>query len=62
MPATVNAEKCDGCGTCQDNCPSEAIHVERVGDGDVAVVKPEDCIDCNLCEEKCPQKAIEMKL
>jgi NAD-dependent dihydropyrimidine dehydrogenase PreA subunit len=59
MPAVVNVEKCDGCGTCQDNCPSDAIHVEEK---DVAVVKPEECIDCNLCEEKCPQKAIEMKL
>jgi len=54
----VDAEKCDGCGTCQDNCPSDAIHVEEK----VAVVKPENCIDCNVCADDCPKKAIEMKL
>jgi len=58
MPAQVDKEKCDGCGKCQDNCPSGAIQVE----GKTAVVKPEDCIDCNVCEENCPKKAIEMKL
>jgi len=58
MPAVVDPEKCDGCGTCQDNCPSDAIHVEEK----VAVVKPENCIDCNVCADDCPKKAIEMKL
>jgi NAD-dependent dihydropyrimidine dehydrogenase PreA subunit len=57
MPASVDAEKCDGCGTCETNCPSDAIHVE----GKLAVVKPDDCIDCNMCADDCPQKAIEMK-
>jgi NAD-dependent dihydropyrimidine dehydrogenase PreA subunit len=58
MPATVKEEKCDGCGTCQDNCPSDAIHVD---DKNKAVVKPENCIDCNLCQDNCPQQAIEME-
>jgi Fe-S-cluster-containing hydrogenase component 2 len=58
MPAVVDKEKCDGCGTCQDNCPAEAIRIED----DKAVVNNENCIDCNACEEQCPQKAIEMKL
>ncbi len=58
MPAVVDLEKCDACGTCQDNCPSDAIHVEEK----VAVVKPENCIDCNVCADDCPQKAIEMKV
>ena len=58
MPAVVDVEKCDGCGTCAENCPSDAIKVEDK----IAVVKPDDCIDCNLCEDNCPQKAIEMKV
>jgi NAD-dependent dihydropyrimidine dehydrogenase PreA subunit len=61
MPAVVDEKKCDGCGTCQDNCPSEAIHVQKK-EKDVAVVVPENCIDCDLCKENCPQGAIEMKL
>ena len=54
MPAEVDPAKCDGCATCEDACPADAIHVEEK----VAVVKKEDCIDCNLCEDNCPQKAI----
>jgi len=57
MPAVVDATKCDGCATCQDSCPSDAIHVEEK----VAVVKEEDCIDCNACQDNCPKQAISMK-
>jgi NAD-dependent dihydropyrimidine dehydrogenase PreA subunit len=58
MPAEVDAAKCDGCGTCAENCPTDAIAV----DGKTATVKAEDCIDCNMCQDGCPQKAIEMKM
>ena len=57
MPAVVDPEKCDGCATCVDNCPSEAIKVEDK----VAVVKEEACIDCNVCQDNCPQGAVTMK-
>jgi ferredoxin len=57
MPAIVDASKCDGCGTCQDNCPSDAIKVEEK----VAVVKEENCIDCNACQDNCPTQAVTMK-
>jgi len=58
MPAVVNPEKCDGCGRCQDDCPSGAIKVED----EKAVVKPEECIDCNVCQDNCPNQAVEVKL
>ncbi len=57
MPAVVDKEKCDGCATCEDNCPSKAIIVENK----VAVVKEEECIDCNVCESNCPKGAITME-
>ncbi len=57
MPAIVDASKCDGCGTCQDNCPSDAIKVEEK----VAVVKEDNCIDCNACQDNCPTQAVTMK-
>ncbi len=60
MPAFVKEENCDGCGTCQENCPTDAIHVET-DPKKVARVIPENCIDCNLCQDNCPQNAIEMK-
>jgi ferredoxin len=58
MPAVVDETKCDGCETCQTDCPSDAI---RVDDRKKAVVTPENCIDCNMCADNCPSKAIEMK-
>lgn len=54
MPAVVDEKKCDGCKTCEGNCPSDAIHVKE----DHAVVDPDACIDCNICEDECPQQAI----
>ena len=56
MPAKVNVEKCDGCGTCVDACPVTCIEfVEKI-----AVVKEEDCIDCNACADECPTQAMTM--
>ena len=46
MPAVVDVEKCDGCHTCESECPSDAIAIVE----NLAVVKPDDCIDCNACE------------
>jgi ferredoxin len=57
MPAVVNAEKCDACGTCVDSCPSNAITVPEK----VAVVSTEECIDCAACESACPNGAITME-
>ena len=29
MPAIVNADECSGCGSCVDECPSEAITIDE---------------------------------
>jgi ferredoxin len=56
MPAIVDQEKCDGCGTCVDECPSSAITLKA----GKATVSPEDCIDCNACEDNCFNKAVKV--
>ena len=58
MPAVVDIEKCDGCKTCEENCPSSAIAVQDAGK---AVVVPDDCIDCAACVSDCVQGAITME-
>lgn len=56
MPAVVDAEKCGGCGSCAENCPSDAIEIV---DG-LAVVDEDACLDCALCEDECPHDAIKV--
>ncbi len=57
MAAEVKPELCEGCGSCVETCPSNAI---ELCDGK-AVVDPEICADCGACVDACPTQAIEMK-
>jgi ferredoxin len=56
MPAVVNKEECNGCGSCVDVCPSDAITLD-----DVAVVNSEECNDCGACVDECPNEAITLE-
>ena len=57
MPAKVDEEKCTGCGTCVEECPSEAISIIK----DKAVIDSNACIDCGVCVDACPEEAISME-
>lgn len=57
MVAIIDKEKCDGCGTCVEACPSEAI---SIGDDEKAKVNEEECVDCESCVDECPNQAISM--
>jgi len=56
MPAKVDSEKCTGCESCLDACPSEAIKMES----EKAVINEGDCVDCGVCVDECPVEAISM--
>ena len=58
MVAKVNADECVGCGTCVDDCPSEAI---SMNDNDIAVINADECTDCGACVDACPTEAITME-
>jgi ferredoxin len=53
MQHVVNREKCTGCGTCIDVCPTEAIRIE---DGRAVITV--ECVDCGACPRVCPEGAI----
>lgn len=53
----IDKEKCDGCGTCVDACPSEAITIVD----EKAVINEEECVECGTCVEECPNEAITEK-
>jgi Fe-S-cluster-containing hydrogenase component 2 len=57
MPAKVDKEKCNGCETCVEECPSEAISMVD----DKAVIDLETCVDCSVCVDVCPAEAITME-
>lgn len=53
--AYVITEECISCGTCEPECPVEAI-----SEGDTQyVIDADTCIDCGACADVCPVEAIE---
>lgn len=52
--AYVITDECVSCGTCEAECPNEAI---TEGD-DKYVIDAEKCVDCGTCAEVCPNEAI----
>ena len=57
MAAKVDKDECTGCGTCVEECPTEAI---SLNDDDIAVVNDDDCTECGLCVDSCPTNAIKL--
>ncbi len=57
MQFKITSEKCTGCGTCTDVCPTEAIIIEK-GKAEITL----GCIDCGACPRVCPEGAIKMQV
>ena len=56
MPAEVDKNKCTGCESCVNECPSSAISM----DNGKAKVNPDSCVDCGVCVDACPVAAISL--
>jgi ferredoxin len=51
--AYVITDECVACGTCAEECPSEAIE-----EGEPYLINEEKCTECGSCSEVCPVEAI----
>ena len=54
--ATLNAETCTGCGTCETRCQMEAIFL----DNGKATLDLDRCIGCGLCVTTCPSESLAL--
>ncbi|MDI6795298.1 MAG: 4Fe-4S binding protein [Desulfatibacillaceae bacterium] len=57
--AVVDADACQGCGTCEDRCWFSAIIVDA--ESAIAVVDADKCMGCGVCQVSCPEDAISLK-
>ncbi len=48
---------CIGCGICQKQCESDAVHVVNF----ISHIDYDKCQNCGKCAEKCPVKVIEQR-
>lgn len=54
--AEVDEELCIGCGTCEERCNMDAVHVEDA----IAHVDKKRCIGCGACVPTCTSEAIKL--
>ncbi len=57
MAAKIDKEKCSGCESCIEECPSEAISMVKKK----AEIDLDACIDCGVCVDACEVEAISME-
>jgi len=56
MAVKIDVEKCVGCGTCVEECPSDALSLKD----EIAIVDDDLCVECGLCVEVCPSDALSL--
>jgi NAD-dependent dihydropyrimidine dehydrogenase PreA subunit len=56
MIEVVIDERCSGCGTCVDVCPSDVLAIGP--NGKAVIAQQADCQTCLLCELYCPDDAL----
>ena len=56
---TINADMCEGCGECVDNCPASMMEMV---DGKAQVTgEMDDCLGCETCMSVCPSGAVKVE-
>lgn len=56
--ASIDAEVCEGCGSCLERCYFGALNLDE--EAGVSVVDSEACMGCGLCQVVCPSGALSL--
>ncbi len=56
---SLDAQLCDGCGICIEDCPVDVFKLDPVTHK-AMVAYNRYCCECYLCEKICPKKAIQV--
>ena len=59
--ASVDKNKCTGCGKCAKKCPINAIAMIKEGPNPLAEINKEICLGCGVCSLKCPNASLKLK-
>jgi coenzyme F420 hydrogenase subunit beta len=57
----LNAELCNGCGTCVGLCPNSAIYMSKAKDGYIPKLNRNECNHCGICYEVCPGHSVNFR-
>ncbi|MDR2979674.1 MAG: 4Fe-4S binding protein [Bacteroidales bacterium] len=53
MSYKIDPDSCTSCGSCQSECPQDAI-----AEGSPYAIDADLCVDCGACADVCPMEAI----
>ncbi len=56
--AVIDQQSCNGCGTCVEWCPTDAIALNEEG---LAQREESACLGCGVCSRFCPEEAISLQ-
>ena len=55
-----DADKCTGCGACNERCSSGATSIKDEGENRTISIDGLQCIFCGRCADVCPEKALDL--
>jgi len=53
--------RCDGCGMCVEQCPTDCIDIDNSQRGAAFRVDWRRCIACGICVAACPIQALDVE-
>lgn len=59
IPVLIDLESCMGCGLCEENCPNDAIRVnKKLGKAEITEIL---CKGCGICVNVCPSGVLYLR-